>query len=551
MQVVKEKDKLIITFPYNVVLLAAVRMIPGRDFNKTKKHWSAPLTQIVTVYRILQPFGFVFDEACFELYKNAVILQKKVVRLKSGAFKDIEAQMIKDLELPLYMYQQIGAGFLAAIGSGLIGDQPGLGKTIQSLAATELKKTKKNLIFCPVSMKKTWQEEIEKWLPHKTSIIIGGDVKQRTKLWSKDVNYYICNYHLLLRDLKFMKDINWDFILADEATTISNSKAKTTKNLKKIKAKRRIAMTGTPLNNTLQDIWSIMDWTQPGILGTYWHFTEEYCLKDKHGAISGFKNLHKLAAMLDTFMLRRLKSDVLHELPPKVFENVYVEFSPEERKIYETIKEGTAEELKHIDMFDKKFLSDALVKMIRLKQATCSLELINGQETSSKVDALKELLSHILVDGQKTIIFTQFREMAVLLMRILAEYKPLLIAGGVSQEERDANRHAFNTDDVHQILIMTSAGAMGLNLQRASSVIHYDLPWSISALEQREDRAHRHGQKKSVTIYRMIVENSIDEYILKILHKKKKIADDVLGDNTKDTVKKVSLSRTDVKNILG
>ena len=551
MKVSLEKKNIVIEFSYNPVIVSIVTIIEGRKYDGKLKRWTVPLMHVKQVCLQLAPYGFRFSDEILEAFKDRVILEKKIDRLKSGAFKDIEQALIKALNLPLYMFQQIGAGFLAGVFSGLIGDQPGLGKTIQTLATTELVHAKKTLIFCPVSMKKSWQEEIEKWLPNRTSVVIGGDVKQRAKLWAKDTNFYICNYHLLLRDLKLMKKYKWDVILADEATTISNPAAKTTTNLKELKATRKIAMTGTPLNNTVQDIWSIMDFCQPGLLGTFWQFTKEYCLKDKHNAISGFKNLQKLHDKINPFMLRRLKADVLHELPPKVFENIWVELSSEERHMYDVIRRGLAEELETIDMHDKKYLSKALVKMVRLKQMACSMELINGQRVSAKTDAVKELLETLLANGEKTIIFTAFKEMAVLLMRDLAEYKPLLIAGGVSQDERDANRHMFNNDDEHKILIMTSAGAMGLNLQRASSVIHFDLPWSISALEQREDRAHRHGQKKTVTIYRMLVEDSIDEYILKILYKKKNVSEVVLGDNTTDTVKKVSLSRRDIKNILG
>lgn len=551
MKVSLEKNKLAIEFAYNPIIVAVVTILEGRVFDAKTKKWYVPPILVKETCDILVQYGFSFTADVIELYKARLIFHKKIERLKKGDFKDSEKELLSKLQLPLYTYQQIGAGYLTGVKSGLIGDQPGLGKTIQTLATTELADCKKVLIFCPVSMKKTWQEEIEKWLPHKTSVIISGDVKQRDKLWKKEANYYICNYHLLLRDLKHMKKHKYDCILVDEATTISNPSSKTTKNLKKLKAQRRIAMTGTPLNNTLQDIWSIMDFCQPGLLGTFWQFTKEYCLRNEHNAITGFKNVQKLHEKISPFMLRRLKSDVLQELPPKVFENIWVELSSEERHMYDVIRRGLKDELRTIDMFDKKYLSKALVKMVRLKQMACSMELINGKRVSAKTDALKELLATLLANGEKTIVFTAFKEMAVLLMRDLAEYKPLLIAGGVSQEERDANRHMFNNDDEHKILIMTSAGAMGLNLQRASSVIHFDLPWSISVLEQREDRAHRHGQKKSVTVYRMLVEDSIDEYILKVLHAKKGVSNDVLGDEEIDEFDKVNLSTDDIQNILG
>lgn len=545
----KRGKNLVITFDYDAHIVALVGSIPGRAYDKKTHEWKVPVSQIEEVIKKLYPLGFTPTDEIVKMWQSEQERILKVNRIREGNFKQSELDLLAATNFPFYEYQKIGTGFIAVVDSGLVGDQPGLGKTIQSLGATSVKGAKKVLIFCPVSMKKTWQEEIEKWIPGATSVIIGGDVKARAKQWEQDVTYYICNYHLLLRDQKQMKQFNWDFIIADEATTISNHKSKTSQELKKIPAKRRIALTGTPLNNSVQDIWNIVDWIKPGYLGTYWQFVKEYCTQDKFGSITGYKNLQKLKDKLETLMIRRLKKDVLHELPPKTFENIYVELSPEERRFYTAIKMELAEELKQNGL-DAKYLNKTLVKMVRLKQMAASEELLNGTQRSSKTEALKELLENILWDDEKTIIFTQFREMAYLLMRDLAQYKPLLIAGGVTQDERDANRKAFNEDNEHKILIMTSAGGMGLNLQRASSVIHYDFPWSISALEQREDRAHRNGQTRNVVIYNMIVQDSIDEYILKVLHKKKKVSDEVLGDTEKDTSKVVKLSRRDIQAIL-
>lgn len=552
MKVELHKDKLKVSFPYDPILVAALGRIEGRKFSDKDKCWFVPLIQTVPTVELLGRFGFHFDEKVVEVYKKHKQFTKKVDRIRAGQFKQSERDILDSLGLPMYHYQEIGAGFGCVVESGLLGDQPGLGKTIQSLAMTKIKDAQKVLIFCPMSMKKSWQEEIDKWLPGSTSTIVGGTPKQRDEQWSSNVKYYICNYHLLQRDLKYMKLIDWDFVIGDEATVISNPQSMTAKNIKKIKAKFKIALTGTPLSNKAEDVWSIMDWVQPGLLGTYWQFIDEYCMKDKFGSINGYKNLFKLRDKISPYMLRRLKKDVLTELPPKLHENVWVEFSPEEHKLYEAIKEETIEELKEAGMFDRKNLSQALVKIVRLKQMTGTSELINGENQSSKLNALKELLRVVLSGDDKTIIFTSFREMALILMRELAEYKPLLIAGGVSSEDRDANRAMFNEDEEHRILIMTSAGSMGLNLQRASSVVHYDLPWSIAMTEQREDRAHRHGQKKNVTVYRMMVQNTIDEYILKVLYKKKEVSDAVLGDEVEavDEARKVGLTQKDLWSIL-
>lgn len=531
MNVRTTKKNLVIEFPYDPHIVSIVQKFDGRTFNKTKKTWSVPIVQARTVVDSLAPFGFQFDEKCLELYQSLRRLAWKSAKMKAGDFSDVELSMMDELEMPFFEYQKVGVGFMAVVKSGLVGDQPGLGKTIQSLGLTKLVKAKKVLVFCPMTLKGSWSEEIDKWIPGSSVTIIGGDKKKRAEQWKEDTTYYVCNYHLLLRDLDWMKETEWDVIIADEATVLSNPKSKTSAAIKKLNATYKIALTGTPLNNTPEDVWSIMDWVQPGLLGSNYQFMEEYTLKDGYGNVSGYKNLEKLKMKLEPYMIRRLKQDVLHELPPKLFENIYIEFSPEERRLYTAVQEDIKKELNQLGLSHIKYLHEARVKMIRLKQLTNTCELISGEQKSAKLDALKEVLEFALAGEEKAIIFTQFREMALILMRELAGYNPLLIAGGVSEEERTANRHAFNDDNTHRLLIMTSAGDMGLNLQRATSVIHYDLPWSVSKLEQREDRAHRHGQKNNVTIYKMIVKDSIDEYILSILHNKKNVSETILGDN--------------------
>ena len=343
----------------------------------------------------------------------------------------------------------------------------------------------------------------------------------------------------------------FDTIICDEATRVSNPKAKQSKLIKTIPAVHKIALTGTPLNNAVQDIWNILDFCQPNVLGSYWQFTTKYCEKDRFGGIISYKNLNELKEHVSNIMLRRKKKDVLLELPDKLYETIYVEFDAEEKKIYEAIKNEIAAELKEYEInrvLNDKFLSNILVKMIRLKQTTGSLELVSEHAFSSKVNAVKELLKDILHNGAKALIFTQFVEMAEILMRELSEYQPLLIAGKVDTETRKNNVDTFQNEEENKIMIMTEAGGFGLNLQRANYVIHYDLPWSIAKMEQREGRVHRIGQKTNVTIFRLITEKTIDEYILKVLFKKQKMSEEIL--DNKERAKKVKISKRDIKRIL-
>lgn len=544
-----EKKNLIISFEYNPIFIEIIKTFPDRKFVKYTKNWSVPIIHIKIVLDTLLPLGFIATKEVNFEYNCNIKYRQKINRIKSGKLKTSELKLLEQTKLPLYNYQRIGAGFLCVVGSGLLGDAPGTGKSIQSLATTIIKQSKKTLIFCPASIKQTWHEEIAKWLPHKKSVIIKGTKIQREKQWFEDKDYYICNYEILLRDLIFMQQVKWNFIIIDEATRVSNPKAKTTIALKKIKANFRLALTGTPFNNSIQDIHSILDFCQKGILGSFWQFTEQYCTKDRFNAIVGYKNLTELKEKIAPFMLRRLKSEVLHELPPKTFKTLYIEFSSLEKKMYKSVKDEIIQELKELGIKNSRNLQHILTRMVRLKQIADSTELIFKNDfISSKLDILKELLISINAKENKTIIFTQFKEMALILMRELSEYNPLLIAGNVSQEERHQNIQLFQNNNKYKVFIMTDAGSMGINLQAATSVIHYDLPWSIAKVEQREDRAHRIGQKQNLTVYKLIVEKSIDEYVLKTLYKKQQIANQILGD--KDKLRKAKISKKDIQSIL-
>lgn len=547
------ESKLIINFEYDKFIVSLMSMFPGKKFMPKKPgvsaYWTIPIQQVESVVNILSFYSFTFSTPVMVLFNQARKYKDKIQRIKDGKFTDIEIEALGKLEIPFYDYQKIGVGFECAGHCILLADEPGLGKTVQTLSATKIRQAKKVLIFCPKSAKKTWEEEIEKWLGKEKTVIISGTPAIRQKLWESDSKYYISNYHQLLNDHERMKKIPWDFIIADEATDISNPQAKMTRRLKELECVNKIALTGTPISNTIKDIWSIMDWVRPGLLGTYWDFVKEYCIANHFGQIVAYKNLDKLRVKIEPYFLRRLKADVLKELPPKTYENIYTEFSPEEARLYKAIKEEITTDLIDSGMLDRGNLGQVFVKMVRLKQMTDSSELVTGEPVSSKLDDLKDLLKIVLAGDRKALVFTQFKEMAVILMRELDEYKPLLIAGGVSEKDRDDNRHMFNEDTEHKLLIMTSAGSRALNLQRATSVIHYDLPWSIDKAIQREDRAHRSGQTENVTVYRMMVRDTIDEYNLKVLFRKGKTSRQVLGDPAAD-IPAHQITRGELLNLL-
>ncbi len=364
----------------------------------------------------------------------------------------------------------------------------------------------------------------------------------------------IANYELLLHDFEAISKIPWDAIVCDEATRISNGQAKTVKRLKKLQAKRRIALTGTPISNSPHDLWSIIDWLEPGYLGTFPQFFERYTKSDFYGNVVGYQNMEELKGLIAPFVLRRTKEEVLTGFPAKTVQDIFFELSPAEKKIYAGVKNELIAQLgSSIDKIDPQTLAMMPVKMLRLKQVTDHPGLIGDYcGERSKCDALVDLLEPIISSGEKAIVFSQFAKMADLLMVDSSELVPkatwYCIQGSTPVSERQKIVDAFNTHIGGAVLVMTEAGAYGLNIQAASYVIHYDAPWSIAKLDQREGRAHRMGQQKPVTVYNLIAKDTIDEYVAKVLHNKSTVSVDILGDD--ERLRDAGLTEEDIKNIL-
>ena len=543
-------DKLVLTFKYDSRVVERVKALPGRHYSPRHKQWIVPMDHLQAVIDTLIPLGFHADPAIFALREK-----EETKRVMLAAIRD--RPDMYDGRLPLYDFQKIGAMFMRASDGTLLADVPGLGKTIQTIAALETLPGP-FLVLCPASLKYGWMNEIKKWEPGASVLIVEGKPSEREYKWKYagigKVKYIIANYELLLRDLALIKPVAWSAIVCDEATRISNARAKTVKSLRQLTAAKRIALTGTPVSNTPIDLWSIVDWIRPGYIGTFPQFKDTYVVTDWWGNTTGYINLDDLSAKISPLMLRRTKEEVFKDFPAKTIENVVFELSSEEKLVYEGVLKRILIEIdEYLTKIDHRTLSIIPVKMLRLKQATDHVALLGDKALemgSSKMNALEEILEPIIASGEKVIIFTQFVEMAKIMNNILSlSYGGIeMIYGDVKPEERQEIVKRFNTEQDRQILIMTEAGAYGLNLQGASYVVHYDAPWSVAKLMQREDRAHRIGQTKPVTVYNLIAKNTIDEYVAAVLHKKHKTSQDILKDI--DRLEDAGLDEVDIKRIL-
>ena len=538
MIVKKTGNKIEISFKYDPMLVSLVKGLSGRSYNPKSKTWFIPLANSSLALTKLKKYGFSIEAELFELCEQD---KKEAEEAEALAIMD-DTEF--ETDLPLFPYQKVGSSFLYKIGSGLLGDEMGLGKTIQSLAVCVKSEAKKVLIFCPASVKWQWHDEIQRFIKGADVVVIEGNKAERDILWAKSARFYVVNYELLLRDFDLMNKTDWDIIIADEATKISNPTAKQSKAIKKLKAKRRIAMTGTPVSNRANEIWNLIDFISPGAFGDYWSFLNRYCLKNQWGGIFGYQNMDELRDKLKRYMIRRLKKDVLPELPEKIITDIPFEMTEEEKALYKKIKKEILFEIEKSDISkieSPMTIQYTLVKMTRLRQLADSMELLGEQTKSSKLEVLKELLEESITGDKKVIIFTQFAQMADILERDLSDYKPLKISGTIKEEYKDVV-DKFNKDEECKILIMTSAGQFGLNIQRASIIFHYDQEWSLAKMQQREGRAHRYGQKDTVMVYNLLAKGTLDYYVQKVLHKKAELSASILGDTP--------INIEDIKNIL-
>jgi SNF2 family DNA or RNA helicase len=548
-----KNDHLVITSAYDPSIVLAIKKITGRSWNVKNKHWQVPKENVIEALDILTPLGFISSLPVKALAgEQSALMQLSEQIKKTPITPSPLSSPLPASDLPLYEFQKRGASFLSSIPNVLLADAPGLGKTLQTIVATTTSAYTSKLVLCPSSLKYNWEEEIKKWRPHDKVIVIDGDKEKRSAQWNVMGQWTVANYELLLHDYeqiksRIMESGPFDVIICDEATRISNSLAKTTRALKSLPAARKIALTGTPISNSPIDIFSIFDWLHPRYLGNLMQFKLSYCSLDGYGNVIGYRNLDHLSKKIETFMLRRTKEEVLKDFPKKTTVDIPFRITDEEKEIYKNIQQEIWSELAGTN-FNKQTLAIAPVKMLRLKQLTDHPALVGCSVTPSKFLVLSELVQRIVENEEKILVFTQFAEMAKILITKLEPFGALGIYGDIPAKERQIAVDRFNISPTCKVMVMTEAGAYGLNLQSASAVIHYDMPWSVAKLIQREDRAHRIGQTKPVTVYNLIAKDTIDEYVARVLHRKHKYSEDILQDYGR--LEDAGLSEDDIKNIL-
>lgn len=464
---------------------------------------------------------------------------------------ELNKPMSKYLKASLREYQIIGFNWLTALDEygigGILADDMGLGKTIQilSVIATYIENNnnpKQTLIVCPSSLSLNWQSEINKFTSGISSLVIHGTLEERQKQIKEilDYNVIITSYELLKRDIEEYKKYNYEFkyIVADEAQYIKNNNTQNAKTIKEIKAETKYALTGTPIENSLAELWSIFDFIMPGYLFSYKKFKELYetpIIKDNDQ-----EAMKKLKRLINPFVLRRIKKEVLTELPDKTVTVLNSQMTEEQKEIYMAYlaraKKNVEDEIKENGI--EKSQIKILALLTRLRQICChpSLFIDKYKGESGKLNQCLEILRDAINSDHKTLLFSGYTSMFDIIEKELKNQniKYLKLTGQTKVSERMDLVDEFNkNDEIKVFLISLKAGGTGLNLTSADMVIHYDPWWNLSAENQATDRTYRIGQKRNVQVYKLITKDSIEEKIYELQKRKETLIDTMLS--TKQT----------------
>ena len=447
---------------------------------------------------------------------------------RDPAHHPLRRQLLKTELLP---YQLDGIAFAVGAGRAILADDMGLGKTIQGIGAAELLAREVNirrvLVICPASVKSQWNNEIAKFSDRDAQVVVGS-AAQRAEQYDQGCFFTICNYEQVLRDILAIDQVPWDLILLDEGQRIKNWESKTAGVIKSLKSVFAIVLSGTPLENRLDDLYSVAQFIDDRRLGPAFRFFNRHRMVDEKGKVLGYKELQALRERLRPILLRRTRADVLQQLPPRTTEIVRIPPTDEQLALHQSHMQTVSQVTRkaYISEMDLLRLQKAL---LMCRMSANSTFLVDKQKPgySSKLKHLEGLIEQLFSeDGRKAVLFSEWTTMLDLIQPILdaAGLDYVRLDGSVPQKKRQALVNRFQQDEGCRLFLTTNAGATGLNLQAADTVINVDLPWNPAVLEQRIARAHRMGQKRPVQVFVLVTEGTIEERLLATLSAKHELS---------------------------
>jgi hypothetical protein len=468
-----------------------------------------------------------------EEYIQTRLLQQRIAATAAEIRRNPKSHPLRKtlLKVEVLPYQLDGIGFAAGAGRAILADDMGLGKTLQGIGVAELlareADIRKVLVVCPASVKSQWRSEILRFSVRDCQIVLGS-AGARGAQYENGRFFTICNYEQVLRDILAIERAKWDLIILDEGQRIKNWEAKTTQTVKSLRSPFALVLSGTPLENRLDDLFSVVEFIDDRRLGPTFRFFDRHRVTDEKGKVLGYKDLDVLRQMLRPVLLRRTRSSVMKDLPLRTTEIVRIAPTDEQACI-------EVEQMKIVSAIVRKpYISE--MDLLRLQKALLMARM-NADSTflvdkhppgfSTKLERLQELLEELAAEEErKIVLFSEWTTMLGLIerqiRRLRLEY--VRLDGSVPQKKRQQLVHQFQRDAACRVFLTTNAGSTGLNLQSANTVINVDLPWNPAVLEQRIARAHRMGQKNPVQVYLLVTEGTIEEKLLGTLSAKQNLA---------------------------
>jgi len=474
---------------------------------------------------LMPAFDGLYDNKKVRIQES--VLQRIDDEMRRTQLEDLAVRGVpplKGLKADLYPYQNEGVAFALYRPGALIGDEMGLGKTLQAIALGILKKEifdfEKVLVVTLASLKEQWRREIEKFSSEKAIVVAGTPDQRRHQYFNDRGLFKITNYEAVLRDVTLLSRFKPDLIILDEAQRIKNFSTKTADAVKRIPRKHALVLTGTPLENKLEDVYSIVQFLDPDMLSPLWQFAADHFMlsRRKKGKIIGYQNLERLHERLSSIVIRRRKADVLQDLPDEIVNNYYLEMTDEQQQIHS----GYIAAL--LPLLNKKYLTPVdhrrIMELLIKARMVCDSTYLIDRKThlSPKLKELEGILQELVQEnGHKVVIFSEWTTMTFLIGRYLSEagISFVELSGKVPVKKRQALIDEFSRNPECKVFLSTDAGGTGLNLQAADCVVNFELPWNPARLNQRIGRVNRIGQQsRCVNVVNLISKDSIEEKIL-------------------------------------
>jgi superfamily II DNA or RNA helicase len=477
-----------------------------------------------------------FMEREIERHEMATREQEMVARFERG---ELAADWLR---VPLYPYQVRGALFAAHRGRCILGDDMGLGKTVQTMAAVEILSRERGvervLVVAPASVKYQWETEVRKFAGRPVQVIEGSAAQRRAQ-YKEPTFYRLINYEIAVKDVDELNAWQPDLIVLDEAQRIKNWASKTSRAVKKLRSRYAVVLTGTPLENKLGELHSIVQFVDDRRLGPAFQFLHDHVLMDESGRVVGYRNLDKIREKLAPILLRRTRAEVLAQLPARTDTTVYVEMAEAQRGPYAEHQQTLARLLakKYLTEVDRRRILACLANLRMLCDSTYLLD--RATNVSPKLEELAELLRQLLgAMPHKVVVFSQWEQMLRLAAEVVESLKvgSVMLHGAVPGKERRGLLEKFRDEEECRVFLSTDAGGTGLNLQAADTVINLEVPWNPAVLEQRVARVHRMGQHRPVQVFNLVTRDSIEERVLRALQSKQTLFDGVFSGTTDEVL---------------